>query len=94
VYIYYGILDPQLQVPKVMPVRIDFGKREKVKVPVSKGTGCGKGVKTAEMEMEAVWMTYRDGTSVGQLPVLLRKPHLNVTAGVTKCIYMPFLRPR
>jgi hypothetical protein len=71
------------------PMKIEFGKREKMEIPMAKDGGdCDKDADTRKIMMDVVWVSYTAEANRVERPFLLWRPHVAVPEG-TKCVRFP-----
>jgi hypothetical protein len=89
--VYIWFFNPSSSPIRAEPLRIDFGRTERIKIPVARaGTRCS--LKTLEEDTEettvdAVQMTATMGPERLSWPVLARRPHLRLEDA--KCVRIP-----
>jgi hypothetical protein len=74
---------------EVNPMRIEFGRYEKMEVPFVEDAGtCDKDADTRKIMMDVVWVSYTAAANRVEQPFLLWRPHLAVPEGI-KCVRFP-----
>jgi len=77
---------------RVVPIRFDFGRHERIKVPIAPpGDECRADTKVSWQKRDVIWVTQTAEAERSEFPVLATRPHLLVSSEDTQCIGLPIV---